>query len=201
MKSKTAGSSEREAEQDSEEDYEYEYELCTDAWRQFANRPYFKRVRKQRREIVEDQAEAGTSGQSSSMRINMHSVGSAPPTDSQIIPALEWQESVGISRNQSESVGIRRARLAKITLLLLSHGYRISGGEQDLFIKTDSAGYDQVQTARRRRCRMVEFTHAPQRAVQRHAGGMAQLEVGWRQGWPNGFLNQSRTQKHPANGW
>ena len=75
MKSKIAGSSEREATQEEEDDYEYV--LCTDAGRQFANRPYFKRVRKQRREIVEDRAEAGTSGQSTSMRINMHSIGSA----------------------------------------------------------------------------------------------------------------------------
>ena len=44
-----------------------------------------------------------------------------PPTDSPV------------SRNQSTSV-------TKITLLLLSHGYRISGVEQDLFIKTDGAG-------------------------------------------------------------
>ena len=58
---------------------EYDYVLCTDAGRQFANRPYFKRVKKQRRELsgqstsVEDRAEAGTS----SMRINMHSMESA----------------------------------------------------------------------------------------------------------------------------
>ena len=91
-------SSEQEADQDSEGDYEYE--LCTDAWRQFANRPYYKRVRRR--------AEAEKSGQSSSMRINMHSMGSATPTDSQIVPALDERESVGISRNQSESVGISR---------------------------------------------------------------------------------------------
>ena len=92
-------SSEQEAEQDSEE--EYEYELCTDAWRQFANRPYYKRVRRR--------AEAETSGQSSSMRINMHSMGSAPPTDSQTVPSLEAVviSSQRISPNQSESVEIQ----------------------------------------------------------------------------------------------
>jgi hypothetical protein len=30
---------------------EYDYVLCTDAGRQFANRPYYKRVRKQRHEL------------------------------------------------------------------------------------------------------------------------------------------------------
>ena len=115
-------SSEQEAEQDSEEDYEYE--LCTDAWRQFTNRPYYKRVKRKCVESpqgdassqwrLEDRAEAETSGQSSSMRINMHSMGSAPPTDSQIVPSLEGRESV--CRNQSESVGISRNQSGSVEL-------------------------------------------------------------------------------------
>ena len=38
---------EREATQEAEED-EYDYVLCKDAGRQFANRPYFERVRKRK---------------------------------------------------------------------------------------------------------------------------------------------------------
>ena len=144
-------SSEQGAEQDSEEDYEYE--LCTDAWRQFANRPYYKRVKRKCVESPqgdassqwrpEDRAEAETSGQSGSMRINMHSMGSAPPTDSQIVPSLEGRESVGISPNQSESVETSlnpSSSMAEIKLLLRSHGYRTSGVDHDIFIKSDGAG-------------------------------------------------------------
>jgi hypothetical protein len=83
----------------------------------------------------------------------MHSMGSASPTDSQTGAALDERESVGISRNQSESVGISRnqsesvgislnpsSSMAEIKLLLRSHGYRTSGGDHDIFIKSDGAG-------------------------------------------------------------
>ena len=109
-------SSEREATQEAEEEDDYEYVLCTDAGRQLANRPYFKRVRKQRREIVgqstsvagnadvhennswspskEDRAKAGTS----SMRINMHSMRSACELGGQsTLVAGGLQKSVGIA--------------------------------------------------------------------------------------------------------
>ena len=55
------------------EDDEYEYVLCTDAGRQFANRPYYKRVRKQAPEAESAQ---------SNMRINMHKMADAQVSSS-----------------------------------------------------------------------------------------------------------------------
>ena len=56
--------------------------------------------------------------------MNCHSAGEAPAEEAIV------EGAVGISRNPSISV-------AEIKVLLLSHGYRISGVEQDLLIKTD----------------------------------------------------------------
>ena len=60
-------------------------------------------------------------------QVNCHSAGEAPAEEAIV------EGAVGISRNPSISV-------AEIKVLLLSHGYRISGVEQDLLIKTDGAG-------------------------------------------------------------